>query len=37
MHGADWYEFVTGWYGALREALATGALGGTVLTAVATA
>ena len=37
MHGADWYEFVTGWYGALREALATGALGSTVLTAVATA
>ena len=37
MHGADWYEFVTGWYGALQQALATGVLGGTVLTAVATA
>jgi SAM-dependent methyltransferase len=37
MHGADWYEFVVAWYGALRQALATGALGGTVLMAVATA
>lgn len=35
--GEDWYEYVTGWYGGLRQALATGALGGTVLTAVATA
>jgi len=35
MAGNDWYEHVTSWYGRLREALATGALGGTALTAVA--
>jgi SAM-dependent methyltransferase len=33
--GEAWYEYVTGWYGALRQALATGSLGGTVLTALA--
>lgn len=33
--GDDWYEYVTGWYGALRQALATGVLGGAVLLASA--
>jgi hypothetical protein len=36
MAGEDWYEYVIHWYGELGQALATGALGGTVLTAVAT-
>lgn len=35
MAGEDWYQHVTTWYGALRQALATGALGAAALTAVA--
>ncbi|MDD2769909.1 MAG: methyltransferase domain-containing protein [Methylococcus sp.] len=34
-HGPDWYAYVTGWYGALRQALDEGRLGGTVVRAVA--
>lgn len=34
-HGQDWFTYVTGWYGALGQALAEGRLGGTVVRAVA--
>jgi SAM-dependent methyltransferase len=33
--GDAWYEYVTGWYGSLQQALATGRVGGAVRTALA--
>ncbi len=33
--GSEWYEFVTAWYGVLRDALRTGLLGGAIFHAVA--
>jgi SAM-dependent methyltransferase len=29
--GEDWYDYVVSWYGALRDALATGQVGGSVI------
>lgn len=37
MGGEDWYNYVHSWYGALRDALATGRIGGSVIHATAAA
>lgn len=36
-YGEDWFTYVTGWYGALRDALAEGRLGGALIRARADA
>jgi hypothetical protein len=35
MAGEDWYDFVVSWYSALRDALTTGQVGGSVIQATA--